>query len=252
MPATLLAVVTACVFVAAVCQSVSGFGFALVLVPLLSLFWDVKAAVVLTVMLGPFAAAPVLAPVRRHARRPVVLGLLVGGFIGSPAGAALLVLADPDVLRVAVALIVLLSTVILLRGFVIREPRRPLAAAVVVGAVSGALRSATSMGGPPVTLYLLGLRYDPRAFVATSTASYLLSSIYTVGLYAVAGKVTGSLLGMGAAAVPAMAAGAFLGGWIRARLSEPRFRFVAIALMGGTSLAAVAPVLLSIVARSVG
>jgi uncharacterized membrane protein YfcA len=247
---TLFLLVTACVLLASFCQSTTGFGFALVLVPLLSLFWDIKATVVLTVLLGPFAAAPALIPLWRHARRPVVLGLLAGGVAGSPAGTALLVLADPDVLRVMVALVVLLSTVALMRGAAMREPRRPLAASLTVGALSGALRSATSMGGPPVTLYLLSLRYNARAFVATSTAAYLLSSVYTVALYAVAGKVTGSVLGLGTAAVPAMAAGAVLGGWARARLSERRFRAAALTLLAGTSLTAIFPVLFPVLTRA--
>ncbi|NIM31719.1 MAG: sulfite exporter TauE/SafE family protein, partial [Pseudomonas stutzeri] len=44
----------------------TGFGFALVMVPLLSLVWDVKLAVVTTTLLGTAALVPLAIEARQH------------------------------------------------------------------------------------------------------------------------------------------------------------------------------------------
>lgn len=243
MSLPLLAIAIGCVFLAALCQSVTGFGFALVLVPLLSLVWGIKQTVVLSVLLGPVAALPAVIQLRRHARPRVVAGLLAGGLAGVPAGTALLVLADAAMLRLLIAAVVLLSTVMLLRGATLREPQRPLALALLVGTVSGILRSATSMGGPPVTLYLLGLRYDARTFVATSATAYVLGSIFAVAALLMAGQVTAPVIAGAGSTVPAMLTGSIIGLQVRRQLSERRFRALALLVMLGTSLVALLPAL---------
>lgn len=239
----LIAVAVCFVFLAAACQSATGFGFALVLVPLLSLAIDVKAAVAVSLILGPVSAVAALVELRREVRWRVVFGLLAGSLVGAPAGTALLVAASGTTLRVLVAGLILISTVLTVAGVSLREPRRPLAASVAVGAVSGVLRSATSMGGPPVALYLLGLRYDPRAFVATSAAYFLLGSVISVGALATAGRVTGQVLGIALVSLPALLAGNTIGRWLRLRVSERAFRLVVVALLLAAAVAVLLPVL---------
>lgn len=143
----LIALAVGCAFLAAVCQTALGFGFALILVPLLSLFWDLKAAIVISLLLSPVSSVLAVTELWRHARWRVVGGLFAGSWVGVPVGAGLLVLASPALLRLLVGLVILLSTSVTLLGVSLGEPRRPMLAALTVGAISGALRSATSMGG---------------------------------------------------------------------------------------------------------
>jgi uncharacterized protein len=219
LPRMELAYAIGCVFVAALCQSATGFGFALVVVPLLALVWDVKASVALSVIVGPISAVP------------AVLGTL------------LLATADPTVLRVAVAAVIAFSTVVTVVGVRLREPRRPLLAGLLVGGVSGVLRSATSMGGPPVSLYLLGLRYPPRAFVATNSVYYLLGSVVAIAALLLARQAPAEVLTVGLAAVPALALGTYTGRWLRMRLPERVFRAFVVVMLLATSAVVLAPIL---------
>jgi uncharacterized protein len=243
LPRMELAYAIGCVFVAALCQSATGFGFALVVVPLLALVWDVKASVALSVIVGPISAVPAVVELRHDARYRLVFVLLAGSTAGAPLGTLLLATADPTVLRVAVAAVIAFSTVVTVVGVRLREPRRPLLAGLLVGGVSGVLRSATSMGGPPVSLYLLGLRYPPRAFVATNSVYYLLGSVVAIAALLLARQAPAEVLTVGLAAVPALALGTYTGRWLRMRLPERVFRAFVVVMLLATSAVVLAPIL---------
>lgn len=242
----LIALVVGFVFLAAVCQAAVGFGFALVLVPLLSLFWGLKDTIAISILLGPISSLFVVMELWRHARWRVVGGLTAGSLVGVPIGAALLVLADPLPLRLLVALVILFSTFLTFRGARFDQPRRPVTASLFVGACSGTLRTATSMGGPPVALYLLALRYPTAAFVGTNASYVLLGSLASVGGLAVAGRVSESILRMVVFAIPALLVGGWLGRHIRAHFSENVFRILVAILLLLTGVAAIAPVVVSL------
>jgi uncharacterized membrane protein YfcA len=65
-------------FLAAVCQSVTAFGFALVMVPLLTLVWDVKPAIVTSTLLSTAFMIPLLYEARSHVQPLAIAPLLVG------------------------------------------------------------------------------------------------------------------------------------------------------------------------------
>ena len=110
-------------FGAAVFQSLTGFGFALIMVPLLSLVWDVKAAVVTSTVLGTFALLPLLLEARRHVRLTRAAALVTGSLIGVPAGIVLLDWIDPRALKVMVGATVIAASVLIYRVREVRATR---------------------------------------------------------------------------------------------------------------------------------
>src|SRR5690606_15775726 len=88
------------VLLAAATQAMTGFGFALVAVPLLSLALDPRTAVVGVGIAGLILTVTVAVQERRYARWPVV-GLLLGALVaGMPVGLLVLRTA-PDRLLIA-------------------------------------------------------------------------------------------------------------------------------------------------------
>src|SRR3972149_5665315 len=90
-------------FLAAVCQSVTGFGFALVMTPLLTVAWEVKPAVAPSIPLGTLALFPLLGEVRGHVSLPRISVLFLGFVVGVPPGVFLLERLDPDALQMMIA-----------------------------------------------------------------------------------------------------------------------------------------------------
>jgi uncharacterized membrane protein YfcA len=235
-------------FLAAVCQSVTAFGFALVMVPLLAVVWEVKPAVVTSTLLSTVFMVPLLYQVRGKVQVPAILPLLAGSLAGIPVGLVVLKRIDSDVLQVFVALMVVVACLTLFRSQRGRTVRPRPVTAFFAGGISGALRSATSMSGPPIVLYALSAFGDEvDDFRANVLGVLLPSSLVTIAGLAVAGLIDGDVGLACLAAAPTMVVGTITGAWLRRRVSAALFRPVVLSVLVGSS----AVVLLSSLMNSV-
>ena len=223
-------------FLAAVCQSVTAFGFALVMVPLLAVVWEVKPAVVTSTLLSTAFMVPLLYEVRAKVQAPAILPLLAGSLAGIPLGLAVLKRIDGDVLQVFVALMVVAAAVTLSWSPRTKLSRPHPAVALAAGGISGALRGATSMSGPPIVLYALSAFGDEVDHFRANVLGVLLpSSLVTIVGLVVAGLIDGDVLVACVAAVPTMIAGTMTGAWLRRRVSAALFRPVVLSVLVGSS-----------------
>ena len=223
-------------FLAAGTQSVTGFGFALVMVPLLSLIWDVKLAVVTSTLLTTVATVPLTLEVWRSIRPWKVAPLLLGSLVGIPVGIVILDRIDPQALKIFVAAVVIAASLILYFAPRLRLGGGGIGSPVVVGMLSGVLRASTSMGGPPAVLYVLSRERGIEQFRSTILAFFLPSSLLTLTAMAIAGRGTPEVLGTSGVALPALAAGLLAGAWLRSRVQQEVFRTVALAVLVFTGI----------------
>lgn len=231
-------------FLASVCQSVTGFGFALVMVPLITVVWAVKPAVTATVMLSLCGNLVLLREVRGHVSMPRVGGLLAGFAIGLVPGVFIFERADEDVLRIGVGVVVLIATLAIYRSPEIDQGHDGLGLRMVFGAISGAIGSSTSLSGPPIVLYLVGRVREIDAFRATVLAYFVPSGVIVLVSYAIVGQITRDVLLMAAVATPAVLIGNPVGGWLRAHLDAEKFRIVVLAVLVGASISVIASTLI--------
>ncbi len=148
----IVAGVIACV--AGVVRGITGFGGAMVMAPPLALLLGPQLAVPVILVLESVAAAPMLVQTRHRVQWKVIGAIILAACVTVPLGVLMLVAVDPTIIRRAIAITVIVFAIVLLRGW--RYAGRPrLATSVGLGAVSGAMLGATSIGGPPVILYLL-------------------------------------------------------------------------------------------------
>lgn len=240
MSAETVAAGVAIAFLAAVCQSVTGFGFALTMTPLLALAWDVKPTVATSILLGTLILFPLLAEVRGHVSVQRVSGLFLGFVVGVPPGIFLLERLDGDALRVIVAATVIVASLLLYRAPALGAGEDSIPLRFVAGALSGAIGSSTSLGGPPIVLYLMGRERDIASFRATILAFFLPASGLTLAAFAVVGQITSDVLTMSAAAAPAVATGILVGSRLRHHLDPERFRALVAVLLVMTGCAVLA------------
>ena len=216
-----LAAVIGIAFLAAGCQSLTGFGSALVAVPLLSLYLDAKLAVVISTLLSTVISAPLLLEVRRQVRPAKVAPLAIGSVVGVPIGILILREADAGVLKLLVAAVVILASVLLFLAPRFTFGGRNVLSSLVTGALSGLLRASTSMAGPPVVLYTLSHEKEIEEFRSTVLAMFLVTErpdavpgfivadlISRDALIATAVAVPGMVLGLLVGAAPARAGAA--------------------------------------------
>lgn len=237
MDPELLVIALLIAFLAAICSSLTGFGFVLTMVPLLTLAWDVKLAVATTVVLALFNSGFLLFEVRGHFKPSRVALLLLGYAVGLPLGVLLLEQLDGDSLKALVAATVLVTGMALffVPTYEIRRGANPLG--VATGAVSGVLGTTTGMSGPPVVIYLLGRHPEVEAFRSTILAFFLPSGILTVALFVGLGRITQDVLVTTAVCIPGIILGGIAGSWLRRHLSQERFRVLVLAVLVLSSLA---------------
>jgi uncharacterized membrane protein YfcA len=231
LPAEVVAAAVAIAFLAALVMSVTGFGFALTMAPLLTLAWDVKHAVAATIVLSLMTVVPNLLQARTGVLPGRVAILLLGFAMGMPLGLLLFERLDSESLKVFVATTVIVASLVtyVSPAFRITGNAGPLG--VAAGVASGALGPSTSMNGPPVVLYLLGLDPDIQRFRGTILAYFLPSGLLTVAAFAIAGRLTGDVLLVVAAALPALVLGTLAGAALRRRLDPDRFRALVLATL---------------------
>jgi uncharacterized membrane protein YfcA len=224
-------------FLSATCQSLSAFGFALVMVPLLSLVWDVKSTVVTSTFLGTALMVPLLYEVMGHVQPSRVTPMVLGSLGGIPAGLVVLRQIDASALQVVVAAVVIVAGLALYFSPQVRLRQPHVALSLLVGGLSGALRSATSMGGPPIVLYVLSFETEVDRFRATILAFLLPTSLVTVAGLAIVGLIDRDVLVASAVALPALAMGSIAGAWLRARVSSGVFQTLVLGILIASSVA---------------
>lgn len=225
---TALAVVAVIGF-AAVVQTVTGFGFSLLAVPPLTLVLGPNDAVAVALVLLVPANVLLTASEWRHVDRPAAARLLTGSALGLPVGLALLRVASPDALRVAVAVAVLASIVIIVTGRprVGGGPRTLLAA----GFATGALTTSITTNGPPTVLALQAREPAPGPFRATVGVVLAAASLAGVALFAVDGRLGGDVPSAVVVGVPALIGGWALGVGMRGRVPVHWLRRCALGLL---------------------
>ncbi len=154
MDAVTLILAIAIAIAAGIVRGITGFGGAMVMSPPLALLLGPRLAVPVVLLLESVVAAPMLIQTRQRVNWRVIGAILAAACAFVPLGVLVLASTDPRVIRHAIAITVIVFALLLLRGW--RYAGRPqLATSLGLGALSGGMLGATSIGGPPVILYLL-------------------------------------------------------------------------------------------------
>jgi hypothetical protein len=226
----LVAAAIAIAVAAGVVRGITGFGGALVMTPPLALLFGPALVVPAVLLLESVAAAPMVVQTRREVGWGVIGPILGAACVTLPLGGYVLATAEPHALRRAIAAIVIVFSALLLRGWRYAGRQR-LGTSIGLGALAGAMAGATSIGGPPVILYLLS---GPDS-IATTRANLTLF-VAAVSAAAIAMLWAGGLFGAAAAWIGLLLAPGYYGGLVAgtrafARFSDTRFRQFTLLLL---------------------
>jgi hypothetical protein len=143
---------------------------------------------------------------------------------------------DKGTIVTGVSAIIVAFVVLMWSGWRYRGRRSP-AAAMAVGAVSGAMMATTSVGGPPVLLYLLSGE-DPPAVNRANIVTYsFLTQFLLIAIVLATGVAGWDALVRAVVLFPMMILGAWAGGRLFHGLASDRlYRNVALAILFSTGL----------------
>lgn len=148
---------TAAVVVAGLMRGFAGFGSGMVMAPVFAILFGPVETVAMVIMLE-IAASIQLTPKALPYIQWRFVGLLsIIAVLFMPLGTYFLGTVNPQIMTRLMAGIVLVFVLVLMIGWRY-EGRKRLLPTLLIGATSGALMAATSMGNPPVLLYMLSGR----------------------------------------------------------------------------------------------
>lgn len=205
-------------FGAAFVRGVTGFGMAIILVPLLGLVIApesaVVAAILLQLLIGPVGLRRVIADSEKESVLPIALAAMVT----TPLGLLALTAIPADQARLLIAAIAIGAFVLvsLPTSATARPPGR--ATSLLTGGAAGLLAGFAGMPGPPVVPYYMRRNLPPRSARASMILVFFATAITGSIVAALRGLATPPLLALSAALFLPMLAGNWLGGQLFGRV----------------------------------
>ncbi len=223
--------------VAAFAQAMSGFGFSLMSIPLLTLICTRTDAVVSSTMVGLVTQLWMAIKLRAEVDRNVLRWALPASIVGMPVGIVIGHVVNDRAMRIAVGIAVLFAVVAINRGFTAHG--RPSRVDSVAGVISGILSTTTGTNGPPLVVALAGRSLAPGVTRATLSALFCAANIVSLALFAADGSVSNRAPIIAAIGViPALGIRAGSEGLFR-KLDPARYRRLVLGLLTVAGIVAI-------------
>lgn len=217
--------IVAVVFFASLIQSLSGFGFAVIVMPLITFIVGLQTAAPMVALTALAVYSINLIRYRRAMNLREVLRLGIASVFGVPLGIWILINVDETLVKEVMGLILIAYAVYaLVRPMASWVPSRYWA--YPAGFLSGCLAGAYNAPGPPVIVFG-SLRQWPRdEFRAVLQAIFFVNSALVITSHLIARRITGEVLFFSVCALPALALGILTGSRLDRRVDRNRFRTI--------------------------
>lgn len=227
-------------FVSGTARGFSGFGAALIFMPLASSMASPRLVAAVLLIIDFVAAMPLVPNAWWRADRKATAIIVLGALIGVPVGTSLLSRLDPVTTRWIISASVCALLVLLLSGWRYRG-KDHLALSVGIGSLSGLCSGLAQTGGPPIVGYWLGRPIKPEIARANIVLFFAASDCFSVVSYLFAGLISLDTIRFSLLVGPAYAIGVAAGVSLFGRASERLFRtichvLIALAVITGLPL----------------
>lgn len=234
------------VIFASILQGSVGFGFALITVPLLSIFIPIKTVIPVVVVLSAINNLIVLISTKDHIKLKQIWPLIVFGILGIPIGVLGLRFFNTIILRLIVGFIVLATTVIMIKGVKITFKNRTLAFGIA-GLSSGILNGSISMSGPPIVLFLTNEGYNKNHFRANLTLNSIITNIAAILIFYFSGILNFQVFKIAGLNTCSIIIGSIIGIYVSKIFNEKIFKNIVLVLLVIISISTILNTIISLV-----
>ena len=217
-------------FVSGTARGFSGFGAALIFMPLASSLAAPRLVASLLLVIDFVAMMPLIPDAWRRAERKATAVMVAGALVGVPIGTYFLSRLDPVTTRWIISGFVGALLLLLLSGWRYRGKDHA-AVTVGVGGLSGFCSGLAQTGGPPIVAYWLGRPLASNLARANIMLFFVFSDVFSVVSYALTGLITPEVILFGLIVGPVYAIGVAFGASLFGRASETIFRGICYALI---------------------
>ena len=225
-----MAVAAAAAMAAGLMRGFAGFGSGMLMAPIFAILFGPVEAVTMVAVLELFASVQLIPQVLKDTQWSFVAPLGLSATLFMPFGAYVLRSADPALLTKLMAAVVLISVIILMAGWRYAGEKK-LLLTLGVGAVSGALMAATSMGNPPVLLYLLAGQDRAKTIRANIIAYFAVTQIVLLLVLGLMAMVASLAVVRAMLLTPGYLLSTLLGSRLFRHSDDQRYRHTTIAFL---------------------
>lgn len=219
------------ILLASLIQGITGFGFAPIAVPLLSLFIPEIRDITPIIVIYSFLTNIIIVYKSRHYidfKR--IIPLITFGIIATPIGTYILLYVKVNTLKIIIGSIIIITAFAMLKNFKIKIKNKSISYGIV-GLLSGLLNGSTGLSGPPVVLFLTNQDTDKEVFRANLTFYGIATNLFAIIIFISEGIVNISVLNFTMLYLPALIIGVFFGIKISTKINEIIFKNLTIYLI---------------------
>src|ERR1700730_6070493 len=222
--------ICAIAFVSGTARGFSGFGSALIFMPLASSMAPPRLVAALLLIIDFVAAAPLVPNAWKHADRKATAVMVSGALVGVPIGTYFLSRLDPVTTRWIISAFVFALLLLLLSGWRHLGKSRP-SLLIGIGGLSGLCGGLAQTGGPPIVGYWLGRPIAPAIARANILLFFAASDLFSALNYSLAGLITWDAIRFSLVVGPVYCMGVLFGAALFGRASEKLFRSLCYVLI---------------------
>lgn len=228
-----LLVLTIVVLVAAILQTVTGFGFAIIGTPFLLLIFPVPMAIQVNIILSLSLSGVMIFNLHREIDYDLFKKLIIGSLPGLFIGIYGYLYLNMQVIKIGIGVLIIGLTIFLIAKLPIK---RSTTKDYLTGGISGLLTTSIGVPGPPLLLYFTGANLAPITLRSTALAYYLLVFSVSLVMQIYFGGTNKMTWLAALSALPALFVGVFLGQLLIKRISQQTFRVTTYLLLVFTGI----------------
>jgi hypothetical protein len=221
---TIIILAALIIFFAFYIRALTGFGGALISIPLLALLFDLKFVVPLESLFEVGISALLIKKVYRKIDGKSLVPLLTGALAGTLLGGYILKSFANDFLVRILGLLIILFSLNLLRQSKKDQKALPSLWGYVAGVIGGTLGGMFGTSGPPFVVYLTYQLKKKDVLRATLIGLFTLDFTWRLGVFAANGLLTLGVIKLALLLAPALLIGTILGHHTHLRVGEEKFR----------------------------
>lgn len=222
------------IFFASIVRGFTGFGLALVAVPMIQFLMPVSDTAVFIAIINAIFSLLYFKRSREAIKGQPLGRMAIWTGIGVAAGTLILKFINPAYIQLIWGVLIILIVAALIRGFEFRI-RSDINAMTLSGLLGGVLAGATGITGPPVAIILSSMKTPKEKFNAIISVFIFFAVTYALVFYLISGLVRAETFLLALCSVPALLAGLHMGDRLVSRISQKTFTrlvYIVLILMG--------------------
>lgn len=226
------------IFFASIVRGFTGFGLALVAVPMIQFLMPVSDTAVFIAIINAIFSLLYFKRSREAIKGQPLGRMAIWTGIGVAAGTLILKFINPAYIQLIWGVLIILIVAALVRGFEFRI-RSDINAMTLSGLLGGVLAGATGITGPPVAIILSSMKTPKEKFNAIISVFIFFAVTYALVFYLISGLVRAETFLLALCSVPALLAGLHMGDILVSRISQKTFTrlvYIVLILMGSITL----------------